>query len=334
MSYVVVVTKPSATQIILPLVKRMHPGRRVLGVLDGTISLLTFAYPRGLSMSDYPHVSEPRWRPNADGFAMRHAVYEIVDGVRVSVEADPFAIVRDAEAVICAEGDWYGNAANFDMLLRHSGGDALAERPHAVVPWIRSADIGRPIADLGIGSTHDDAFVRFRDGGLAKRRFDWCFAVNSQAILGDACRRATGRRDAPQIGKYGLQTLYAIRSMDDPTEGGLLGAMHRWTGTGRYAPKTGEWGLGSPTSATQILDDLKKAGLLDVGAVTGRRGQSIRISEAGSRLLELLHPDCEDPDLPFRIRMWQERGTGSHAAIDRYVRTFFGRQKRFASRSR
>lgn len=332
MSYVVVVTKPHATQIILPLVKRMHPGRRILGVLDGTISLLTFGYPRGLSMADYPYVSEPRWRPRTDSFAFRNAVYEMVDGRRAAVEADPFAIVRDAEAVICAEGDWYGNAANFDMLLRHSGGDALAQRPHAVVPWIRQADVHLPIEDHRIGSTHDDAFVRFRDGGLAKRRFDWCFAVNSQAILGEACRRATGRNDAPPIGKYGLQTLYAMRSMDDPTEGRVLGAMNRWKGTGRYESRPGEWGIGSATSAFQILDDLKKAGYVDAGAVTGRNGQSLAISASGSRLLDLLHPDCEDPDLSFRIRRWQEQGLDSHPAIDRYVRTFFGRQKRFSRR--
>jgi hypothetical protein len=333
MSYVVVVTKPSVAQIILPLVKRMHPGRRVLGVLDGTVSLLTFAYPRGMSMADYPHVSEPRWRPNSGGFAIRHAVYEMVGGQRTSIAADPFAIVREAEAVICAEGDWYGNAANFDMLLRHSGGDALAERPHAVIPWLRPRQIGRPVEEQGIGSTHDDSFVHFRDGGLAKRRFDWCFAINSQAILGEACRRATGRREGPQIGKYGLQTLYALRCMEDQTEGGLAGAMHRWKGTGRYAPKEGGWGLGSAISAAQIVEDLKNAGLVDAGAETARSGRSIGISETGRRLLDLLHPDCEDPDLPFRIRRWQKQGTDSHATIDRYIRTFFGKQKRFMARS-
>ena len=333
MSHVVVVTKPSVTQLILPLLERMHPGRRIVGVLDGPVSLLTFRYPRGLSMSDYPYVSEPLWRPRSDGFAMRHAVYEMVDGRRVPVEADPFATVREAEAVICAEGDWYGNAANFDMLLRHSGGDELAERAHAVVPWIRPADVHLPVEAHGISSTHDAAFVRLRDGGLAKRRFDWCFAVNSQAILGEACRRATGRRDVQPISKYGLQTLYAMRSMEEPTEGGVLGAMHRWEGTGRYAPRKGEWGLGSAISAAQIVDDLKKAGFVDAGAATGRKGQSLEISAAGRRLLDLLHPDCEDADLPFRIRRWQEQGVDSHPAIDRYVRTFFGKQKRFSARS-
>lgn len=332
MSYVVVVTKPSVAQLILPLLKRMHPDRRIVGVLDGTVSLLTFRYPRGLSLSDYPFVSAPVWRPSPERIAWGRRAYEMTDGGPVTLDADPFAVIREAETVICAEGDWYGNAANFDMLLRHSGGTALAERAHAVVPWIRPADVHLPVEAHAIGSTHDDAFLRFRDGGLAKRRFDWCFAVNSQSILGDACRRAAGGRDVPPVGKYGLQTLYAMRSMEDPTEGGVLGAMHRWKGTGRYAPRKGEWGLGSAISANQIVEDLKRSGFVDARAATGRSGQSLQISEAGRRLLDLLHPDCEDPDLPFRIRQWQEQGSDSHAAIDRYVRTFFGRQKRFLAR--
>jgi len=333
MSYVVVVTKPSITHNILPLLKRMHPGRRIVGLLDGPVSLLTFRYPRGLSMRDYPYVSEPLWRPNTDGFAMKHAVYEMVDGRRITVDADPFTTVREAEAVICAEGDWYGNAANFDMLLRHSGGDALAERAHAVVPRFRPTDGQLPIEAHEIGTTHDAAFLRLRDGGLAKRRFDWCFAVNSQAILGEVCRRATGRRDMPQIGKYGLQTLYAMKSMEDPTEGQVLRAMHCWKGTGRHAPRPDGWGIGSAISASQIIEDLKKANFVDTAARTGRNGPSLRITKAGRRLLDLLHPDCEDVDLPFRIRQWQEQGSGSHPAIDRYIRTFFGKQKRFSARS-
>lgn len=333
MSHVVVVTKPSVTQIILPLVKRMHPDRRIVGVLDGAVSLLTFRYPRGLSMSDYPYVSDPVWRPNADGFAMKHAVYEMVDGRRIPIEADPFTTIREAEAVICAEGGWYGGAANFDMLLRHSGGKALAERRHAVVPWIRPADIHLPIEVHGIGTTRDPSFVRLRDGGLAKRRFDWCFAVNSQAVMGEACRRASGNPDVRTIGKYGLQLLYAMRSMENPTEGRVLGAMHRWKGTGRYESPTDGWIMGSPISARQIVEDLMISGFIESPTTKEPRGRSLRISSAGLRLLDLLHPDCEDPDLPFRIRRWQEGGAQSHSAIDRYIRTFFGKQKRFSGRS-
>lgn len=332
MSYVVVVTKPSHTRIILPLIRRMHPGRRIVGVLDGSMSLLGFRYPRGLSMAEYPFVSDPVWRPSDERIERGHRVYEFVDGQRVTLEADPFETLRDAEAVICAEGDWYGGAANFDMLLRHSGGSALADRPHPVVPWLRHNQVDRPIEEQGIGSTHDADFTRLRDGGLAKRRFDWCFAVNSQALLGAAFRQATGRQPDRTIGKNSLQLLYAMREMEPRRDGPLIGTMVDWAGTGRYARTRHEDILGSAMSRVQILEDLVDIGLVERTPGSPGRSPMTSISDAGRRFLDLLHPDCRDPDQPFRIREWQLQGTDSHAAIDRYIRTFFGKQKRFMAR--
>lgn len=331
MSYVVVVTKPSHTQIILPLIERMHPGRRVVGVLDGVVSLLNFRYPRGLSMADYPFVSDPVWHPCPKRTARGGRTYEMIDGERRTLDMDPFVAVRDAEAVICAEGDWYGGAANFDMLTRHSGGDALADAPHAVIPWLRPRQVERPIEELGIGSTKDPTFTSLRDGGLAKRRFDWCFAVNSQAILGAAWRQATGLRNGPMIGKYALQLLYALRDGEIRTDSSILGLMHTWKGTGRYQPRDKSWQMGSAMSVAAILQDLKDGMLIEERSVEGKTTPHLSISDAGLRLLDLLHPDCRDPDLPFRIRRWQEQGIDSHIAIDRYIRTFFGKQKRFAA---
>jgi hypothetical protein len=46
-------------------------------------------------------------------------------------------------------------------------------------------------------------------------------------------------------------------------------------------------------------------------------------------MLNRLHPDCEDPDLPFRLHAWCEAGAAAKPAIDRYIKTFFGKQKRF-----
>lgn len=54
------------------------------------------------------------------------------------------------------------------------------------------------------------------------------------------------------------------------------------------------------------------------------------ISARGQALLESLHPDCEDPDLPYRLDTWVRDGEASLPAMDRYIRTFFGKQLRFS----
>ena len=52
----------------------------------------------------------------------------------------------------------------------------------------------------------------------------------------------------------------------------------------------------------------------------------------GRAFLEKLHPDCEDPDLPFRLSEWQHDPATGHAKAQRYLRTWFGKQKRFMNR--
>lgn len=332
MSYVVIVTKPSYALAAVPALLKRHPGKRIIGILDGAVSLLTFDYPRGQSMADYPFVSEPRWRPNPE--RMKHDVaYEVTDGTRRPLREDPFQIVRGADVIICADGDYYGGAANFHNLMIHAGGGDLARRPHDMLRYISAMPdkVARQVEAMG--TTLDRDYIVNRDGGLVKRRFDWCFAVNSQALLGNAYRKATGRALAVPIGKYGLQLLYAMRDGGAMTESGLLGLLARWPGTGRYATeaKPTIW-MGSPISVSEILRDVTGSGLVDttVVDVDGRTRTTFALNDAGRAFLDLLHPDCRDPDLPWRMKAWQEEGLSAEPKIDRYVRTFFGKQKRFA----
>jgi hypothetical protein len=61
----------------------------------------------------------------------------------------------------------------------------------------------------------------------------------------------------------------------------------------------------------------------------------VSISPRGESFLGLLHPDCEDPDLPARIDNWMTKGfDASRPVIDRYTKTYFGKQMRFYAKSR
>lgn len=332
MSHIVIITKPSLALETLPALKERYPGRRVVGILDGAVSILGFDLPQDLSMADYPFVSEPRWRPSPERME-KGVTYEITDGRRVTLEADPFQLVRDADAIVCAEGQWWGGAANFDMLMRYAGGDDLARKPH---DFLRLSSLKREHVQAQVaamGTTLDDDFIATRDGGLVKRRFDWCFAVNSQGLIGPIHRETTGRAVAALIGKYGLQLLYAMRDLKPMTINQLVGVLAKWPGTGRHA-RSGEttiW-MGSQISVSEIARDVIRSGLVSARAVVipDRSKDTYALNDAGRRFLDGLHPDCRDPDLPWRIRAWQEGGTASEEKVDRYIRTFFGRQKTFS----
>jgi hypothetical protein len=112
-------------------------------------------------------------------------------------------------------------------------------------------------------------------------------------------------------------------------DGQVINLMQKWAGTGRYPARAGAAGLrfGSAASRLPILDNLLGAGLLARTEVDGKH--AVQVSARGQELLNRLHPDCEDPDLPFRLHAWCEAGAASKPAIDRYIKTFFGKQKRF-----
>jgi hypothetical protein len=61
----------------------------------------------------------------------------------------------------------------------------------------------------------------------------------------------------------------------------------------------------------------------------------LKLSDLGHRYLDSLHPSCEDADLPFRLDAWSKLPeVEAKAKIDRYIRTFFGKQKNHLDRCR
>jgi hypothetical protein len=70
----------------------------------------------------------------------------------------------------------------------------------------------------------------------------------------------------------------------------------------------------------------------DQVAQTPEPDRSLVVTDAGRETIKRLHPGYCDPDLPFRINQWSVEGLlVSRPAIDRYIRTFFGRQMRYPS---
>jgi hypothetical protein len=329
LNILIVTEKPGVTRAIVPLVRKRWPMESIVFVHAMPFVNIRFSYPRGLKLHEFPVLSEPRDRlVSWEEWACAPLVLA-ADGSLAQVPMSP-ELFTAADHIVCAcDADPTGAVA-FSVLMQRVFGDGRAIAcPTLTLRSLDDASIEAAFGNLGeFGSV---AGVNLAYGSI-KRYFDWNWNVNSLAVLGETQRRAGVPDGAPAMSKYALQLLYGMRYERPRTDGTVVSVMHHWQGTGRYKGQTGRWRprLGSASSMAQMLENLLAAGLLDRIPVGGQNG--LVVSERGHTLLRLLHPDCEDPDLPFRLHAWCEEGASAKPAVDRYIRTVFGKQLRFLRR--
>lgn len=329
---VLVSEKPEHTRAIGAAAARKWAGHEIFALHTLYFSMTAFQYPRGRSWKDFPLTDFARYsiradapwsiyRIDAEGGAHR---LDVVDGRAAAVK-----LLSEADEIVCAaEADPAGVAAYRAFLSCLIGYErATIERPAVFLTDYSAAAVD--VAFENVQSTEGETFRELLDYGETKRYFDYNFNVNSLAILGKTLKVVSNSAAPVPMSKYALQTLYFLRRCGPMTETELLSRMYAWEGTGRYP---GQRELGSPASRTQILDDLCANELTSMSAVEGR-SRAIRLTALGQRFLDALHPDCEDPDLPFRLDRWCTDGlVKSGASINTYMRTFFGKQKRYLDR--
>lgn len=326
MNILIVTEKPSVTHRIAPFARQHWPDAAITFVHAAPYGNILFNYPRGLKLAELPAVSEPRNRLRA--WAEWYCVPLILaaDG-ELSRGEMGLELFTAADLIVAACDPDHTGAVGFEVLMQQVFGDDRAndcpaltlfafDNPAILNSFARLAPFGEVAASwLGYGRM--------------KRYFDWNWNVNSLAILGEAQRRAGVPVDAPPLSKYALQLLYGLRDRPPMTDGTIAVMMSSWPGTGRYKAARGARNpqLGSPAAFAVIMENLIKAELLERSMVAGK--SHLGLSVRGRTLLSLLHPDCEDADLPFRLNAWCEQGMAAKPAVDRYIKTFFGKQLRF-----
>jgi hypothetical protein len=318
-SIVLVLEKPMQSRAIAPFVAERWPGRKVLAVYTFYLGLYEFRYPRGLSHGDFPYVGEPSWKVRDFGWPEAGFTLEFVNGEIVKTGLDPIQVVKSADEVWFSCDPDHSGANAFDVLLAQcfSADEAARERPALIFTSMADEDIIRMLAKPT--TTADPKYREWSNRGSAKRFFDFNFNVNSLALFGDCLRKVGVDTSDFGMSKYALQLLYWLRGQQPLSEGRICWSMDKWTGTGRYQP----FEIGSPASRASIVTQLRTAGL------TAFQDKLTVITERGNDFLNLLHPDCEDPDLSARLATWQSDWPNSKAAMSRYLRTFFGKQSRF-----
>lgn len=324
-----VTEKPFIARLIAPYAQHAFPDATLSFPVVWPIGLYGPTLPRGLSWRDYPHIApfdveRFTFRRGALGMS-EPPVGQLTPSGELAFERGcerVEAALRSADRLVVLGSD--DSLYHVDVARRMALGEGLA--PGEVRP-IFALDASAIQTALAGQRPGEEAWARGMVArGQVRRYFDHQFAVNSLAVLGKTLD------ETAFISKYQLQTLYLLAHLGPLTEGETIQAMAQWTGTGRYA-MDGEMdglGLGTAMSRAAILEQMVSRGWVDQHPREGQQGRTLSLSERGWSVLERLHPGCEDPDLPFRLHLWAERGLGeSQGAIDRYIRTFFGRQKRF-----
>lgn len=336
----------------------------------GYQSAYRFDFPRGHTISDYPLIREPVWRNhgNFNQSAWRYeADPDCPDDRRVCRTRERVgSLIGDADHIVFA-GDWgISDFARFDTLMRVETGQ---DRDHRFAEAITINDtspatVGRAVRsplrivadeNLILNPAHEHERIRAEtatverliDQGRMRRFIEYNFRLNAYPLWGQALRDAGLDTGGWMISRWMVQLVYALRGAPPLRASQIRSLMDGWRGHDGLRHR---YGLGSPLHRSQGLDDVIARGLLvrtdeSDPAATDPRYPWIReptrlerdapryvLSARALALLARLHPDTEDRDLPKRIAAWEQAGSAARPAVERYIRTVFGKQKRFFKR--
>jgi hypothetical protein len=288
-----------------------------------------FDFPTKLSWHEYPvwHDASYRLNPKAqwqmtqqDGKLMRSQV----DYLRL-MRQDVITIADASRSAILAT----------NRLVKHLQMLGKVDTSHGY--RVLTSLVGQDIAKALTTPISEELVSKTCLAAQLKSDFEFSFLVNASGLLTRSFYAAAGEHPNPVFSKYTMQVLYALNEMGPQAEGQVHTRLRKWKGTGRYPEMRAS--MGSAASRQALLDNLVQLGL----ATRSMQGpQSLGDKEApstvlsltslGSAFLDKLHPDCEDPDLPFRLELWMEEPGAGRATAQRYLRTWFGKQKRFMSK--
>lgn len=300
--------------------------------------------PRNLKYADLPMIREPIFNrltgsvriydfdPFPDPEYLRDKGY---DAWLSRCDRSISDSVLDADVVVCACDPDPRGAGMFRRFLQTQVGWDYDHRAFPVT-WAPAEDTHTLCAAFSRNlTTESPLFQKSIDQSEAKQLFDYNWALNALPLFGNALRDICVTGDNVFMSKYGILLLYVMQSADPMCEGDITLMMRNWEGSGKFADRKYDDVFGSPATRDAILRQLQDKGLLEsLSNANGRIGHHTlwKTSPQGEAFLNNIHPDCYDPDIGFRIQHWGETWPASRPKMERYLRTYFGKQKRFARR--
>jgi hypothetical protein len=340
--------KPSLAKMVIDELLFIEPdmdrSALVVGWANEFYHLNTaFVFPRGQAYQAFPMTREAAYKPlTFDGrYLDSESLMKTRRGLSSKNQSRPYSATYDS---VIDNDDFVSDVRRADTVyVVFDSGPSGYHVQMRVLDWLKSLDANFIVKHLPIMSVvsaelhHGLVKAREIDNlaekarlSLVRRHFDYNYLLNAYPIMGMTSEKAFGQRLAWPLSKHELQVLYFMRDRKVLNDGELIEAMRRWKGTGRYGTKGWNWynGIGNAASRSDIMGNLTQQGLLE-----RLPKHKLVISARGERLLQFLHPDCEDPDQVIRIHTWAELPLDvAKQKVDRYIKTFFGKQKRYLSK--
>lgn len=325
---VIVSEKPQYSIIAGKHIAQSYPNEEIIYVHTYGINTITFKYPSKLRLSDYPRVSEPKYKVSNETFLGKDILsksYKHIDGEMIPInhsKSELEAIFsKNPDVIILCDSDQRGVFSS-DIFLSFFAPEMLNEEKKVI--WADTLDeknLAKQVAQPS--STNSHVYKSLLAEAKVKKFFEYNFNMNALVILREPFNKSFGKEVIMQISKYELQLLLFIKDTNHRiTEEFLYRKMNNWKGTGKYNDQRVE--LGSPSSRYDIIKNL-----ISIGAIS-KNDEEIFLTEKGNTFIKMLHKDTEDLDLPHRISKWQIDGIDlAFPKIERYIKTFFGKQKRF-----
>lgn len=339
--------KRNAIQRITSAWRKLHPDTPCLAIAlcSGSPGGFSMRLPRKLPISAVPAIHEPAWSITALAVFDQNDVRQDIDG---------FALIAGWQGqIVCACDPDPAGSYMFRNLLRLARPDLADE--HFPDLWLKDMSEKTIISALSDpGSTAYPWRAEMLAMAEAKRFFDANWAVNALPTFQPILHDLEVPSDRSFLSKYALQLLYELRERDPLTDLDIFHLQRGGVGTGKYGHLQYEVAMGSAASRESIRESLKAMGLIGkagtrkepmsedsfawrVARGFNREGDPkfyfkdlYAITDTGRALLDRIHPKTRDADLPFRIYEWGRAWPESRPQIERYIRTVFGRQKRFA----
>lgn len=336
---VILAEKPVITLSIIEHHLDKLPNEDIYFIHTYGIMPFVFDLPQKIKYKEYPIVKHPKLKLVNYNFGgnitskgyLVHKDQSILTEELNFQEKDIATILVNAKSIICACDIDVRGIYSFHTFIQYFAPKRIDES-HQVIES-RSLIVEQKLDFTG--TTQSDFYKNILERAQVKRFFEYNFIANSVCILNRPFKAAFGDNVDFKMSKYGLQTLFHLNSMSEPVlDVKLILTFAHWIGTGKYLKNRVDLvEFASCTSRMQIINEL-----IGIGAVTKtyseQDGTYLRISQKGTHFLSMLHKDMIDPDLPYRIAQWQDEGAKTALPkIERYLKTYFGKQKKLNSNS-
>jgi len=311
-----VTEKPSQMRNIAPYWQECFPNDILTHFHTPPMGSFRFRLPRNLPISDVPIVADP---------VFERRIFEDAQPIGMDIFGGDFgALARAADHIVCATDNDPAGCRNFmDLMIQYR-----VEMPLSKISWLaltaEDPQSVRAGIDKGLHADHRD-FAQKAAIGKARQYFNHLYALNALPVFG-LTLRAAGIDPSGKFGflsKYCLQTLLLLaRTETQPLRRGEIHRLMRDNPASKVRSP-----IGTPASREALLNWLEQGGCISSQA----QGKEVTytVSDRGRRLVGLIHKDCFDPQLCIRLDDWGAKWPESKSQIDRYIRTFFGKQKRY-----